>query len=70
MKKHEALVKIHMTMDQVKHACRKSERKPLLEKLQFYYDLVNHYKTSEGFFNHIVNECHTLINRARDDSTF
>jgi len=70
MDKTEALVKIHVVMDQVKHACPKSKRVDLLNKLQFYYDLVINYKTPENFYKYIVRESHNLINQARDESNF
>jgi len=66
MEKKEALNKINVLIDQVKHAAPFSGRVKLLNRLNVLHDLINDYKTTKGFYNYIVLNANSLVEIARD----
>jgi len=66
MEKTEALNKINVLIDQVKHAGPFKGRSKLLSSLNGLYDLVNDYKTTKGFYEYITKEAHSLLENMRE----
>jgi len=66
MDKTEALNKINVLVDQVKHAGPFKGRAKLLNSLNGLHNLINNYKTTKGFYVYITKEAHALVENARD----